>query len=124
MSNERGQGLVELALFLPVLVVVVMGAVDFGRAYFAYITIANAAREGAYYAALNPTASNASVQAIVDAEINGQLDGGARVTSVSNNRASGAQLNVTVQHDFQAVTTAILGRHTFPVRATAAMVVS
>ncbi|HEV8634270.1 MAG TPA: TadE/TadG family type IV pilus assembly protein [Chloroflexota bacterium] len=121
--NEKGQGLVELALLLPILLVVVMGAIDFGRVYFAYIAIANAAREGAFYVSLNPTASNASVQGIVDAELNGHLDGGAQVTAVGGSRSSGAEVTVTVQHSFQAITTAILGQRTFPVRATAAMVV-
>jgi Flp pilus assembly protein TadG len=123
VRSERGQGLVELALLLPILIVVVMGVLDFGRVYFAYVTITNAAREGAFFASLNPTVSDASVQAIVDAEISGQLDGGARVIDVSDSRSPGSQLTVTVQHDFQAITTSVLGRRTFPVRATAAMVV-
>ena len=123
VRNERGQGLVELALFLPVLLVLVMGVIDFGRVYFAYVTITNAAREGAFYVSLNPTASDANVQAIVDDEAGGQLDGGVRVIDVSDARSSGAQLTVTVQHDFQAITTSILGLRTFPVRASAAMVI-
>ena len=42
---------------------------------------------------------------------------------MSDDRSPGAQLTVTVQHDFQAVTATVLGRRTFPVRASAAMVV-
>jgi Flp pilus assembly protein TadG len=123
VRDERGQSLVELSLLLPLLIMVAMGALDFGRVYVAYVTIVNAAREGAFYASLNPTASDAGVQAIVDAETSGRLDGGARVIDVSDNRSAGAQLTVTVQHDFQAITASVLGQRTFPVRASASMMV-
>ncbi len=46
----RGQALVELAIILPVLLVLVLAALDLGRLFFAQITVANAAREGAYEA--------------------------------------------------------------------------
>ncbi len=42
----RGQSLVEFALILPIFVLIVVGIFDLGRAFFAYIAIANAAREG------------------------------------------------------------------------------
>ncbi len=48
-SKERGQSLVELALILPVLILVLLGILDFGRAFYAYNAISNAAREGARY---------------------------------------------------------------------------
>jgi len=38
--------LVEFALILPLLVLVLVGIFDIGRAFFAYIAITNAAREG------------------------------------------------------------------------------
>jgi Flp pilus assembly protein TadG len=48
--RSRGQALVELAIVLPVFLVLVLAAVDLGRIFFARITIANSAREGAYEA--------------------------------------------------------------------------
>lgn len=50
----RGQSLVELALVLPLFGLVLLMAVDFGRAYFTYIQANNAAREAAYFAATGP----------------------------------------------------------------------
>ena len=47
----RGQALVELAIVLPVFLVLVLAAIDLGRIFFARITVANSAREGAYEAA-------------------------------------------------------------------------
>ena len=50
-ARTAGQALVELALVLPVLLLLVLAALDLGRIFFAQITIANTAREGAYEAA-------------------------------------------------------------------------
>jgi Flp pilus assembly protein TadG len=44
---------VEFALLLPLLLLIVFGIVDFGRALNAQITLTQAAREGARLAALN-----------------------------------------------------------------------
>jgi Flp pilus assembly protein TadG len=47
IGSARGQGLVEFALILPVLIVIMLGIVDFGRAIYAFNSVSNAAREGA-----------------------------------------------------------------------------
>ncbi len=47
----RGQGLVEFALVLPLLVLIIFGVLDLGRAFYSLIAITNAAREGARYGA-------------------------------------------------------------------------
>ena len=52
-DRSGGQALVEFALVFPVLVFVLFGIFDVGRAVYAYNTIANAAREGARIAAVN-----------------------------------------------------------------------
>ena len=52
-AGSSGQGLMEFALVLPLIVFIVTGAVDMGRAVFAYNTLANAARHGARVAAVN-----------------------------------------------------------------------
>jgi Flp pilus assembly protein TadG len=51
--RPRGQALVELALIIPVLVFIVFGITDIGRAYYQYTTMTEAVREGARYAAVN-----------------------------------------------------------------------
>lgn len=47
----RGQSLVELALILPVMLVLFASALDLGRVYYSQITLDNAAKEGALEAA-------------------------------------------------------------------------
>lgn len=44
---QRGQSLVEFALILPVLMLVLMGIIQMGFVFNAYVTISNATREGA-----------------------------------------------------------------------------
>lgn len=54
--TTRGQSLVEFALVAPVLLLIVLFAVDFGRLYMGWITINGMARIGANYAAQHPHA--------------------------------------------------------------------
>lgn len=48
---HRGQALVELAMILPIMLVLFASALDLGRLYYSQITIDNAAKEGALEAA-------------------------------------------------------------------------
>ena len=55
--RTRGQAMVEFAIILPVLALLLVMAVDFGRVFFGWVALNNMARAGANYAALNPYAS-------------------------------------------------------------------
>jgi PKD repeat protein len=44
----------ELAITLPLLLVLLCGAIDFGRLFFARVAIENAANQGAFFGAQNP----------------------------------------------------------------------
>jgi Flp pilus assembly protein TadG len=46
---RRGQSLVELALLLPLLALLLLGAIDLGRAFFAYNRLTNAVEAGALF---------------------------------------------------------------------------
>ena len=50
-AGHRGQALVEFAMVLPLLVLLLVMAIDFGRVFFGWVSIQNAARVGASYAA-------------------------------------------------------------------------
>ena len=52
-SSEAGSSLLEVALLLPMLLLVLMGVADFGRAYYLAIEVAGAAHAGAVYGAQN-----------------------------------------------------------------------
>lgn len=51
MPASRGQALVETALLLPVLALLLVMAIDFGRVFFGWVALQNAARVGADFAA-------------------------------------------------------------------------
>jgi Flp pilus assembly protein TadG len=51
--RQRGQGLTEFALVIPIFLLLVVALFDLGRAVFAYNTLTNAAREGARIAIVN-----------------------------------------------------------------------
>jgi Flp pilus assembly protein TadG len=53
--SERGQSLVELAITLPILVLLLLGTLDFGMAIFSYSMLRDAAQEGAFYGSFNPS---------------------------------------------------------------------
>jgi len=66
LNDDFGQSLVEIALAMPLLLVILLGLADLGRAFYYTTTIANAARVGAAYAATNAsTATQATVAAHV-----------------------------------------------------------
>jgi Flp pilus assembly protein TadG len=54
-KKEQGQSLVELAMSLVVLLILIAGLVDLGRAFFTFITLRDAAQEGASYATVVST---------------------------------------------------------------------
>jgi Flp pilus assembly protein TadG len=64
-TADRGTAAVEFVLIVPVLLLIVFGIIDFGRALNAQISLTGAAREGVRLAALGY--SNAAVQARVAA---------------------------------------------------------
>jgi hypothetical protein len=52
---EKGQSMVEFAFSLVILLIVLAGIVDVGRALFTYMALRDAAQEGALYASIHPT---------------------------------------------------------------------
>src|SRR5215831_9208588 len=47
--DQRGQSLAEFAVVLPLLLLIVFGITEFGRAYYQYNTLCKAIRNGARY---------------------------------------------------------------------------
>ncbi len=54
LRGERGASLLEFALVLPLFMLLLFGAVDFGRAYYLSMEVAGAAQAGAVYGIQNP----------------------------------------------------------------------
>jgi PKD repeat protein len=92
--RTRGQSLVEFALILPVFLLFLLGAVDFGRAFYTYIEVTNGAREGTAYAAANPTdTSGIQGKVLQETSIQGQGGEGAVTVSTSCTTSGGTTIN-------------------------------
>jgi Flp pilus assembly protein TadG len=63
-TSERGAVAVEFALLAPVLVMLLLGITEFGRAYNAQVTLSSAAREGVRVMAIgnSPTAARTAAK--------------------------------------------------------------
>jgi Flp pilus assembly protein TadG len=81
--GEKGQSMVELALSFVVLLLLLMGVVDLGRAYFAFMSMRDAAQEGAAYGSIYPI------------NLAGGLNTTAIVNRVRNNSTSPVNLQDT-----------------------------
>jgi Flp pilus assembly protein TadG len=68
-NRTSGQAIVEFALLLPILIIIVLGIIEFGRLWMTMITLSSAAREGARVAAVT-----APSQTQVEAAVNRVLD--------------------------------------------------
>lgn len=53
-GRRAGASAVEFAVVLPVLLLIVLGCVDFGRFAYYYVTVTNAGRAGGQYAMMTP----------------------------------------------------------------------
>lgn len=62
-QREDGAVAVEMALLLPVLVLLLLGIMEFGRAYNAQVTLTNAAREGVRVMAITNVRADARTAA-------------------------------------------------------------
>ena len=93
LNNKKGAALVETAIILPLLLLIVFGIFEFGRAMYMTNTLNNAAREGARRAAVSPTPID--IDAFVTSGIPFDQTG-LEITTSNTTPASGSGVPVTV----------------------------
>jgi Flp pilus assembly protein TadG len=102
--GEQGQSLLEMALVLPMLLALVIGIVELGRAWNVRQVITNAAREGARLAVVNSTPDEDTVQAAVESRLeDAGLDPGTATIEIDRSGGIIGQLstvNVSYPHTF------------------------
>ncbi len=81
MRDERGQATVEFALVLPVLLLLVLGIIEFGKAWNLAQVATDAVREGARRCVI---ADPSITQAMVEVDIKNRMAQAGVPTSVSN----------------------------------------
>jgi PKD repeat protein len=80
-SAPRGQSLVEFAIVLPILLLLTLVALDFGRVYLGWINLQSMSRIAANLAANNPTAWQGGGDAAVKAKYQNQIRSDAAATN-------------------------------------------
>lgn len=76
-----GQSLVEFALVLPIVLMLTLIALDFGRVYLGYINLQNMSRIAANFAANNPDAWGASPDPVAQTKYKNQIVADASATN-------------------------------------------
>ena len=114
LRHEQGSSLIELALVLPVLLLMLVGSIDFGRAFYAAIEVSSAAHAGACYGLQQPSdTSGMQAAAVLDAPDVTNLKASAISgcecsdgTSASTNCATTPSCSVNIVSFVQVTTTA------------------
>jgi Flp pilus assembly protein TadG len=85
ISSDRGSELVEMAIVLPIFVLLLMGIMDFGYLFQRYEILLNAAREGARLAVVDDTLTDTDIELrVVNYASNAGLTGGTPVANAGD----------------------------------------
>ena len=115
-ENEKGQSLVEFALVVPLLLLLVIGIAEFGRAWMAKNILTGAAREAVRIAAVaapgggwnGPAAITRGNQILTSAGIP-LTTGGIPTLGVANAASAYGDVTATVSYNFRVLTGLIPG---------------
>ncbi len=101
--GDRGQGLVEFALVIPILLLLMLGAVELGRAWMTKNTMTGAAREAVRVYVVPDGGGQAAADARAWAILAGSgIDNTNGSIGYADNGAF-SNCTVTVTHQFQAI---------------------
>ncbi len=126
-AAERGQSLVEFAFMLVILLVLLSGIVDAGRALFTYLAMRDAAQEGALYGSTAPTDSAGIIDRVCHssnmlADLCNDTTNFHVVPSLIGAACIGNGIQVEVRHDAFPLTMpfigVFIGGQSVPIRAT------
>ncbi len=126
--NERGQSLVEFTLMVSIAMILMLGMLDLGRAFFTFLAMQDAAGEGASFAAVHPiwrTSANQADPNNITYRVRNSAPTGtlvdmntATVTVTDDGDTNiGSLITVTMTADYQLVTPfvgGIIGSQTLP----------
>jgi Flp pilus assembly protein TadG len=96
-ARDNGQALIEFALIIPLVFLLAVNAVNFTGFLFAWITVANAARDGAQYMALSSAspgppapATLAQITTLVTNDVSSLLNRSSVVVAICENATTAA----------------------------------
>lgn len=122
--EEQGQSLVEMAIALVILLLLVGGIVDLGRAFFTFMALRDAVQEGALYGSVNPTLTTEIKNHVLNSsDMIPDLVGSDDITvTVIGTACTGNGIRVTATYNDFPLTMpfigTVLGSQTIPISAT------
>ncbi|WP_028269543.1 TadE/TadG family type IV pilus assembly protein [Arthrobacter sp. UNC362MFTsu5.1] len=102
--KERGAVAVEMAIVLPLLLLVLIGIIEFGRVLNVQVSLTQAAREGARYAAIHHSDSSLDVSAVALAAAPSLSGLPVTVTHNAGSCTSGTNVTVTTKVTMSSMT--------------------
>jgi len=105
IKDKKGQSLIEFALVLPILLLVLLGIMEFGRMIMAANVLNQAAREGARVGAVTSDADSTVFRETIENRVN-QLLGAANITGARTEISLDPDrtLRVTIDYGFPFAT--------------------
>lgn len=97
-KGEQGQAMVEMALVLPLLLLLLFGIIEMGRVGYAYITVSNAARSAARVASTGGMDLDIKNAAIIAAPSLNEAELTTIITPIQINRQSGQSVQIQVSY--------------------------
>lgn len=107
MKKKKGQAAVEIALMLPILVLLLCGITDFGRILFAANNINMVSQEAARYASFNHKNSDVTTLAMNNCSLSNKeekLHISFQPDGSDAPRTSGTNVTVTISYDVDYIT--------------------
>ncbi len=125
-SAHAGQALVEMAIMLPLLVLLLVAVIQFGIIFADYLTLNHAALVGARTASVAPAATAIAdgQQAAVDAAAAFIKGGGVTATATTNvtvGASADAAVQVSVQYSLNLIFPGFVVPNPLPISATCIM---
>jgi Flp pilus assembly protein TadG len=103
-NSERGAAAVEFALLLPLLLMLVLGTIEFGRAYNAQIILTNAARDGVRVMAIANDPTGAKTAAKNAAATVSTTIPTTDITLSTSACSTGNQVTLTIKYNLSTIT--------------------
>ncbi len=112
-KEQRGQSLTEFAVGVTFIMILLASGMDFGRAYYTYLSVRDAAQEGAAYASIAPS-DVSGIRARVRETSSDPIDLSALSDSeitvaVTGSACAGNLVTVTLDYDFEMVAPFLAG---------------
>jgi Flp pilus assembly protein TadG len=123
LRGGRGQSVVEMALVVPMFILLFMGVIDLGRAFHDYVVLSNAVREGARYGSRYSWHTAGIVDAVHVEAANNGIDPSTIAVTVTfpSGWACMQPIRVTGIYAFDTVLGALVGVSTVPLGSSTEM---